>query len=87
MDQEELFLTMQKPLSSISDEEKRQLRDSGYMDPDGESTDRARELVDSYVRDRADLVYQALTSSIDDVEAYYRLRDAAGSNGTRPSWP
>ncbi|NPV90941.1 MAG: hypothetical protein HPY50_09225 [Firmicutes bacterium] len=75
LDKEELFLALRNPPSSISAEERRVLSDSGYIGPDGESTERGREIVDSYIGERAEVVYRALTSSVDDFEAYYRLRD------------
>lgn len=72
---ESLFLALQQDAKMYEPGLKNDLIHHGYLDQDGNKTDRAKEFVERFIDEKLEIVYQAVMNSIDDFEAFFKLRD------------
>ena len=68
---EEVFLLLNK-LPELSGDEIQFLQDQGYLQADQALTVKAESFKQQFLEEKAELVYQAILDSVDDVEAFIK---------------
>jgi hypothetical protein len=70
---ERLFLALNQVLAAES-QTIQWLTESGYLNEEKTKTEKGEVFIKSFIEEREEVVYRAILSSVDDVEAFINLR-------------